>query len=79
MPVDRFCLACGSYLSSDWTRNNQKYCNRKCSDSFWYYKKYKKVKAERYQKLKREWERSETGKRAGVPISQWRKLPKDWR
>lgn len=79
MPLDRFCLACGSLLGNDWTRRNQKYCDEKCLASFWYFNKYKKVKAERYQKLKRQWERSESGKRAGVPIRQWLKLPKDWR
>jgi hypothetical protein len=66
-------------MSLEWARTDQKYCDASCRMSFWYRKRYKKFYDARYQRLKREWARSENGKRAGIPIRVWLKLPKDWR
>jgi hypothetical protein len=46
---------------------------------FWYRAKYKKFYDSRYKRFKKQWEKSPSGKRAGIPISEWLKLPKDWR
>lgn len=73
------CLLCGEVMSPEWARPDQKYCDRSCKDAFWYKTKYKAVKAARYQMLKREWERSDNGKRSEVSFSLWLRLPKDWR
>lgn len=79
MHAERYCLYCNQVLGKDWARSNQKYCDTSCRDSYKYRIKYKKFYDERYQRLKREWEKSPNGKRAGVAIRQWLKLPLDWR
>lgn len=79
MDTERPCLYCGLTLSPEWARKDQKFCNRNCRASFWYYAKYKKHYDERYKQQKREWEQSPSGKRAGVALRVWRRLPKDWR
>ncbi len=79
MDTERLCLYCNQALLEEWARIDQKYCSESCKMKFWYRKKYKNFYDARYQKLKRQWERSQVGKRAGVPIREWLKLPPDWR
>lgn len=79
MVTGRLCLYCGELIGLNWARGNRKYCNESCRSSFYYYNKYKKGMDERYQIKKRQWERSPNGKKAGVPIREWLKLPVDWR
>lgn len=78
MRSERHCLACNQLLERDWARSNQKYCDASCQASYWYRIKYKKFYDERYQRQKKEWERSPNGKKAGIKLYEWRKLPKDW-
>ncbi len=79
MRSERRCLYCNHVLGQEWARSNQKYCDQSCQASYWYRKKYKTYYDAKYQKLKKQWERSSNGKRAGVPIREWLKLPEDWR
>lgn len=79
MDAERACLYCNLALSDEWARSDQKYCSESCKMKFWYRKRYKRFYDSRYQRLKREWEKSQVGKKAGVPIREWLKLPKDWR
>jgi len=78
MDTEWRCLACGRPFDRDLDRRDKKYCDKSCCDSYKYRIKYRKFYADRYQRQKAEWERSVNGKRAGVPISVWRRLPKDW-
>lgn len=78
MDIESLCLFCHSDMSL-WSRPDQLYCDRDCKSSFWYRKKYKTFYDARYKSLKREWERSPNGKREGIPIRVWLRLPKDWR
>lgn len=79
MDTERLCLYCNEALSDEWARSDQKYCSESCKMKYWYRAKYKKFYDSRYQKFKRQWERSPNGKRAGVPIRVWLKLPEDWK
>ena len=79
MLEEKRCLYCNEVISRTWARGNRKYCTDSCKASFWYYKKYKAFYDERYKRQKREWAASDNGKRAGVSLSEWRKLPRDWR
>lgn len=79
MDTERRCLYCNLILGDEWARKNQKYCNVNCKTSHWYRKKYKTYYDAQYQKKKKAWERSPNGKRAGIAIREWLKLPKDWR
>lgn len=79
MLTERRCLYCTEVIGLNWARGNRKYCDESCRASFYYQTKYKKGMAEKYQQKKRQWERSPNGKRAGVPIREWIKLPQDWR
>lgn len=79
MDTDRRCLACGRVLDPSWARRNKKYCDESCRGSFWYYKKYRDRYQEKYQIQKRIWERSDNGRRAGIPIRVWIKaFPEEW-
>lgn len=75
----RLCAFCGLVLDPETNRKDQKYCNASCKAKFWYREKNKKFYDDRYQKFKKEWEKSPNGKRAGISIREWLKLPKDWR
>lgn len=77
--TERRCKACNAVLGEDWARRDQKYCDSSCKAAYWYRIKYKSFYDDRYKRYKREWERSDNGKRAGIPIREWLKLPKDWR
>lgn len=56
-----------------------KYCTPQCRRRAQYLKmKLKGYWSKRYQKLKKEWERSPNGARANIPIRNWVRLPKDW-
>lgn len=79
MPPERHCLHCNTLMEKDWASSNKKYCDASCMASFFYRLKYKAFYDERYKRQKREWEKSENGKRAGLKLYQWRKLPKEWR
>lgn len=79
MDLDRLCLSCRETLSDEWARSDQKYCNDSCKMKFWYAARYKKFYDSRYKKFKRQWEKSPNGKRAGILISEWLKMPKSWR
>lgn len=76
--TDRRCLYCNAVLDKNWARGNRKYCDDSCAGSYRYYKNRVSYFQSRYQQEKRRWERSDNGKRAGVPIRVWRSLPKDW-
>lgn len=76
--LEQPCLFCGTDMT-EWARKNQKFCDQSCQMKHWYRLRYKKFYDSRYQRLKREWRRSESGMRAGVPIRVWLRLPKDWR
>lgn len=79
MHAERYCLYCNELLGKDWARPDQKYCDSSCRASFWYRKKYKKFYEDRYKRQKIEWARSSNGKLAGVSLSAWRRLPKEWK
>lgn len=79
MDSEWLCLNCNEVLEDDWAREGQKYCTERCKAAFWYRKKYKKFYDNRYRKFKKEWEKSPNGKRSGIAIREWLKLPKDWR
>lgn len=78
-PTLNYCGYCETLLDPAWARANQKYCDASCQASYWYRKKYKTFYNERYAREKREWTRSPNGKRAGIKLYEWRKLPKDWK
>jgi hypothetical protein len=78
MVTERRCLYCNSPIDLNWARGNRKYCQESCRRSYHYYNKLKKKMADKYQIKKRAWEKSPNGKRAGVSIRQWLRLPKDW-
>lgn len=79
MHAERYCLYCNELLGKDWARSDQKYCDSSCRASYRYRKLYKPYYDAKYQRLKKQWERSPNGKRAGVAIRNWLKLPEDWR
>lgn len=76
----RFCLnpECQEYMDPEWAEPNQKYCTDKCRNRFWYLHN-KEFHRKLYKQRQKEWARSPTGKRAGVSIRNWLKLPEDFR
>lgn len=79
MHTERRCLHCDEVLERDWAAANQKYCDASCRASFHYYDKFKTFYDERYKRQKKEWEISPNGKKAGLKLYEWRKLPKEFR
>lgn len=76
--IDKYCKFCGEYLDPEWAVTNQVYCDRKCCNAD-YYIHHKKLHQELYREHKREWEKSSTGKKAGVTIYDWIKLPQEFK
>ncbi len=59
-------------------------CCKYCTPRHMRRAQYLKMKSKgywdkRYKKLQRQWEKSATGKRAGMPIREWLKIPEDFR
>lgn len=74
----RYCLTCGLFLDPEWAVPDRIYCSTKCLNIFWYDNNtdyHKKL----WKKNKALWTKSPTGKRGGVPMNEWFKMPKDFR
>lgn len=73
------CPICDEPLDPEWARSNRVYCSQKCKNRANYINHLKPQHQARYARLKKQWERSPNGKRLGVPIRHWLRLPLDWR
>lgn len=65
-----FCEWCEDYLDPEWSEPHARFCSRKCLNAEWY-SRHKPYHQKKYAKEKRDWERSQVGKRAGVSWRHW--------
>jgi len=72
------CIWCDGPMNTEWAEPNQKFCSRRCRNAEWYVR-HKDYHRKLYAEHQRQWERSQSGRRGGVSIHQWLKLPRDWR
>lgn len=77
--TERLCKWCREPIGA-WARRNRLYCDRECLNAWFYENKYKGFYDDRYQRIKKCWERSDNGKRAGIPIRIWKDaFPEEWK
>ena len=66
----KYCKWCDELLDPEWAAPKAVFCSRRCMNAEWY-SRHKGYHRKKYSKEKKDWERSQIGKRAGTSWRHW--------